>query len=118
MATHEWIETRDGVYVAQGGVTFGADPFEVWGFKTLNHETGHTFCLQDYYHIGATNLPTEYYVGGWSAMGLIGGVAPDFFAWDKWRLGWLSDSNFDCVSTRGTSEQVLSDYVGTCGGQM
>lgn len=40
-------------------------------------------------------------------MGLIRGVAPDYFAWDKWRLGWISDDNVDCVSIHGNSEHIL-----------
>ncbi|KAH7014813.1 hypothetical protein EDB80DRAFT_831543 [Ilyonectria destructans] len=108
------VNTREGVYVARKTITFGTDPFDTWGFKTLNHETGHAMCLPDYYPYAA-GLTTEHYVGGWSAMGLIGGPAPDFFAWDKWRLGWLSDENIDCVLEHGTSEHILTPLEVTGG---
>ncbi|KAF7556303.1 hypothetical protein G7Z17_g1506 [Cylindrodendrum hubeiense] len=107
MAYDGRANTREGTYVARKTVTFGVDPFETWGFKALNHETGHTMCLPDYYPYAA-GLDTRYYVGGWSAMGDISGPGPDFFAWDKWRLGWLSDDNVECVAKHGTSEHVLT----------
>ncbi|KAI5455630.1 hypothetical protein BGZ63DRAFT_475998 [Mariannaea sp. PMI_226] len=107
MAFQGRVYTQNGAYVARKAVTFGADPFQTWGFKALNHETGHTMCLPDYYPY-APGLDTGYYVGGWSAMGFIAGPAPDFFAWDKWRLGWLSDDNIECVTVRGISEHILT----------
>lgn len=82
--------------VARKAVTFGFDAYETWGFKTLNHETGHTMCLADYYPFEA-GRDNGYYVGGWSLMGVISGAAPDWFAWDKWRLGWLPDAAVECV---------------------
>ncbi|KAG5785760.1 hypothetical protein H9Q73_000615 [Fusarium xylarioides] len=88
-------------------VTFGADPYISWGYKAVNHETGHSICLPDYYP-NTPDLPTGYYTGGWSIMGNVGGVAPDFFAWDKWRLGWLADKAIDCVRERGTTKHTLT----------
>ncbi|KAF5556474.1 hypothetical protein FPHYL_7975 [Fusarium phyllophilum] len=41
-------------------------------------------------------------------MGNVGGVAPDFFAWDKWRLGWLADKAIDCVLERGTTKHTFT----------
>ncbi|KAK8852120.1 M6 metalloprotease [Apiospora arundinis] len=89
--------------VARKAVTFGLDAYETWGFKVLNHETGHTMCLPDYYPFEA-GKSTGFYVGGWSLMGVIDGLAPDWFAWDKWRLGWLPDSAVECLDMgNGTS---------------
>lgn len=102
-------------FVAMRTVTFGADPFLYWGYSALNHETGHAFGLPDYYPYGDGS--TGMYVGGWSAMGDIGGVAPDFFAWDKWRMGWMADDAVDCVLDAGTSEHVLSPLEGNTGTQ-
>ncbi|KAK6859544.1 hypothetical protein PG995_003180 [Apiospora arundinis] len=86
--------------VARKAVTFGLDAYETWGFKVLNHETGHTMCLPDYYPFEA-GKSTGFYVGGWSLMGVIDGLAPDWFAWDKWRLGWLPDSAVEWDAGRG-----------------
>ncbi|KAF5697576.1 hypothetical protein FGLOB1_12678 [Fusarium globosum] len=101
--------TRQGDYVARKTVTVGTDAFTGWGtksWKVLAHETGHTMCLADLYPF--EDLDLGYYVGGWSAMGDLSGIAPDFFAWDKWRLGWINDKSVDCVSDRGTTQHTLS----------
>ncbi|KAF5680255.1 hypothetical protein FDENT_8458 [Fusarium denticulatum] len=101
------VSTRNGKLVSRRAVTFGADPYISWGYKAVNHETGHSMCLPDYYP-NTPDLPTGYYTGGWSIMGNVGGVAPDFFAWDKWRLGWLADETIDCVLERGTTKHTLT----------
>ncbi|EWZ27958.1 hypothetical protein FOZG_18344 [Fusarium oxysporum Fo47] len=101
--------TRQDDYVAKKTVTIGSDAFTSRGSKSwivLAHETGHTMCLADYYPF--EDLDLGYYVGGWSAMGDVSGIAPDFFAWDKWRMGWLKDESVDCVAERGTTEHTLS----------
>ena len=101
--------TRQGVYVARKTVTVATDVFTSWGsagFIALAHETGHTMCLPDYYPF-TSGLNLGDYVGGWSAMGDVSGVGPDFFAWDKWRIGWVSDEAVDCIVEQGTSEHVL-----------
>ncbi|KAK7221796.1 hypothetical protein V2G26_009799 [Clonostachys chloroleuca] len=98
--------TREGVYVAKRAITFGTDLFNSWGYQTLNHESGHAMCLPDYYPY-ADGSDTREYVGGWSAMGFLGGPGVDFFAWDKWRLGWIKDENVDCVSAKGTTQHTL-----------
>ncbi|RKK21464.1 hypothetical protein BFJ66_g17567 [Fusarium oxysporum f. sp. cepae] len=45
---------------------------------------------------------------GWSLMGNVGGIAPDYFAWDKWRLGWLLDEDIDCILEHGTTRHTLT----------
>ncbi|KAK1722598.1 hypothetical protein CaCOL14_003196 [Colletotrichum acutatum] len=87
--------TKDVNYIARKAVTMGIDTFDWWGYKAVNHETGHTFCLPDLYPI-----PTGYtgmYAGNWDMMANVGASSPDYFAWDKWRLGWLSDGQIECV---------------------
>lgn len=39
----------------------------------------------------------DTYVGDWDLMGSQFGLAPDPFAWHKWKLGWISDNQVDCV---------------------
>jgi M6 family metalloprotease-like protein len=94
-------------------VTFGQDMWN-WGFKVLNHESGHTFSLPDLYSFasGGSGHP---FVGGWDLMGLISGPAPDYFAWHKWKFGWLDDAQLVCFSTPGTS-QVTVTPLSTTGG--
>ena len=93
------VRTSAGAYVARKATTFGLDVFRTWGAKALNHETGHAMCLPDLYPLpsGATGL----YVGGWDMMGFINGPGPDYFAWSKWRLGWLNDAQVACVVAGG-----------------
>lgn len=101
------ITTRNGKFVSKRAVTFGSDPYTAWGYKAVNHETGHAMGLPDYYP-STPDLPTGHYTGGWSIMGYVGGVAPDFFAWDKWRLGWLKDNAINCITKKGTTQHTLT----------
>jgi len=100
------VRTRAGVAVARKSVTLGLDAYRTWKSKVINHETGHTMCLPDLYPLpsGATGL----YVGGWDMMGYINGPSPDYFAWSKWRLGWLDDTNVACVSSSGSSVHTIA----------
>lgn len=91
-------------------VTFGQDMWS-WGFKVLNHETGHTFSLPDLYSFAGGHP----FVGGWDLMGLISGPAPDFLAWHKWKLGWLDDNQLTCLATPGSTQVTLTP-LGVPGG--
>ena len=99
------VRTRGGTYVAKSCVTFGTDAYEAWQYKVLNHETGHTMCLPDLY---PENGRTGLWVGGWDMMGYINGPSPDYFAWNKWRLGWIHDSQVDCITDTGSTTHVIS----------
>jgi M6 family metalloprotease-like protein len=88
------VTTRSGAFVAPKAVTVGYDAYTKWGYKLINHETGHVMCLADLYPAtGAVGL----YVGDFNIMGNINAGSPDYFAWDKWRLGWLSDDQVECI---------------------
>jgi M6 family metalloprotease-like protein len=91
-------------------VTFGQDMWR-WGFKVLNHESGHTFSLPDLYAFAGGHP----FVGGWDLMGLISGPAPDYLAWHKWKLGWLDEAQLRCIPAPGTDRVTLSP-LGTTGG--
>ncbi|MEV5969780.1 M6 family metalloprotease domain-containing protein [Streptomyces sp. NPDC051921] len=75
--------------------------------NVLAHETGHVFDLPDLYH-----RPTDgkgdwdTHVGDWDVMGSQFGLAPDLFAWHKWKLGWLDRTQVACV--RGPGTHVIS----------
>ncbi|MDR3035850.1 MAG: M6 family metalloprotease domain-containing protein [Kitasatospora sp.] len=76
--------------------------------NVLAHETGHVFDLPDLYHRpndGKGDWDT--YVGDWDLMGSQFGLAPELFAWHKWRLGWIRDRQVDCIRKSGTSGHVL-----------
>ncbi|EOO00233.1 putative m6 family metalloprotease domain-containing protein [Phaeoacremonium minimum UCRPA7] len=100
------VTTRSGTPVAKKAVTFGLDAYVTWHYKVLNHETGHTMCLPDLYPLPSG--PTGLYIGGWDMQGYINGPSPDYFAWNKWRLGWLSDDQIDCLTTPGSTTHTIS----------
>ncbi|MFJ5529241.1 M6 family metalloprotease domain-containing protein [Streptomyces sp. NPDC093261] len=74
----------------------------------LAHETGHVFDLPDLYHRPADGKGDwDTYVGDWDLMGSQFGLAPDLFAWHKWKLGWLDDRQVVCVRGRGSKRLTL-----------
>lgn len=82
----------------------------------LAHETGHVFDLPDLYHRPSDGKGDwDTYVGDWDLMGSQFGLAPDLFAWHKWKLGWLDPRQVTCVrgpgSTRLTLEPLASGPV-------
>lgn len=78
--------------------------------NVLAHETGHVFDLPDLYYRppAGSNADWDTHVGDWDLMGSQFGLAPDPFAWHKWKLGWLGATQVDCVSRTGTSYHDLS----------
>ncbi|MFN8411572.1 MAG: M6 family metalloprotease domain-containing protein [Anaerolineales bacterium] len=92
--------TADGKTFSNG-VTSGAD-LNNWGYLWLNHESGHTLGLPDLY---AYQYDTSNYddlhrfVGGFGLMGFISGKAPEYFAFERWQLGWLDDAQIVCQLT-------------------
>lgn len=74
----------------------------------LAHETGHAFDLPDLYRRPADGKGDwDTLVGDWDLMGSQFGLAPDLFAWHKWKLGWLKPSQVVCVSDRGPTRLTL-----------
>ncbi|KAK8123974.1 M6 metalloprotease [Apiospora kogelbergensis] len=113
----------EGETVARRAVTFGTNVYRdqglsdgggLKGWKMLVHETSHTLGLPDYYPLELTRLEGEF-VGGFSIMGAIGEVAPDMFAFDKWRLGWMDDSAMQCITEKGSSTHVLQPLAADSG---
>lgn len=99
------VTAGDGTVIGNT-VTYGQDMYIRWGFKTVNHETGHTMGLPDLYPY--TNGTTTQWVGGFDMMGLISGQSPDYFAYLKWQLGWIKDNQVDCVTKSGTTRHRIS----------
>jgi len=89
--------TTDGK-VFSNGVTSGAD-MPGWGYLWLNHETGHIMGLPDLYsyQFDPVNYDDQHrFAGGFGLMGYIDGLAPEFFAFERWQMGWLDDSQIVC----------------------
>lgn len=90
--------TADGRRV-KWAVTFGQDMWH-WGFKVADHETSHTFGLPDLYAFTGTDY--HRFVGGWDLMGDIAGAAPQHVGWERWKLGWIDDSQVACLPSAGS----------------
>ncbi|MGW0989355.1 M6 family metalloprotease domain-containing protein [Streptomyces sp. NPDC002486] len=74
----------------------------------LAHETGHVFDLPDLYHRPADGKGDwDTHVGDWDLMGSQFGLAPDLFAWHKWKLGWLDARQVRCVQDAGPARLTL-----------
>jgi M6 family metalloprotease-like protein len=78
--------------------------------NVLAHETGHVFDLPDLYYRppAGSNADWDTHVGDWDLMGSQFGLAPEPFAWHKWKLGWLDQSQVGCVSRTGITYHDLS----------
>ncbi|MFF5967249.1 M6 family metalloprotease domain-containing protein [Streptomyces collinus] len=74
----------------------------------LAHETGHVFDLPDLYHRPVDGKGDwDTHVGDWDLMGSQFGLAPDLFAWHKWKLGWLDTRQVRCVQDAGPARLTL-----------
>ncbi|MFF7866033.1 M6 family metalloprotease domain-containing protein [Streptomyces qaidamensis] len=74
----------------------------------LAHETGHVFDLPDLYHRPVDGKGDwDTHVGDWDLMGSQFGLAPDLFAWHKWKLGWLDPRQVRCVQDAGPARLTL-----------
>ena len=87
--------TADGNTIANA-VTSGYD-LNNWGFRWLNHESGHSLGLVDLYAYESSGI--HRFVGDFSMMGFIAGDAPEFLAYERWLLGWLDDTQIYCQQT-------------------
>jgi M6 family metalloprotease-like protein len=86
------------------GTNSGRD-LNYWGGTWLNHEVGHLLSLPDLYDYVS---PSGFrHTGEWSLMGLINGRGPEWTAFERWQLGWLSDSQVHCAGS-GTTELTVS----------
>jgi len=100
-----WDLQADGNRL-NNGTTIGTD----WSTKRdylLAHELLHTMGLVDLYKY-ETTLPdqsdVQEFVGAYSLMSSYDAPTPDIFAWERWVLGWLKDSQSACL---GTGTHVL-----------
>lgn len=89
--------------VFENGATSGAD-FPGWGSRWANHELGHTMGLVDLYAFDVNASAPEFrFTGDWSLMGNIAGAGNEYFAWERWLLGWIPDDAAACAGAGTTS---------------
>ncbi len=74
-----------------------------WQRGNFVHEANHLYGLPDLYDV--EHGASVQYAGGWDTMSMAG--ISDLLGWHKWKLGWLSRRQVDCVYTPGTSSHWL-----------
>ena len=107
----EYWGIRAGSKLWMNGTSSAFD-LNYWGYQWMNHEIGHTMGLPDLY---AYNGSAHRFAGGWSLMGYITGHGPEYFAWERWILNWLDDTQVVCLSS-GSITATLN-AVPVVGGQ-
>jgi len=110
--------TLDGKYIANGATS--SHDLNYWKSIWLNHEITHTMGLVDVYAATQSNPANRYdnfrYTGEFSYMGFSSfeGNAPSLFAFERWNLGWIDDSQIKCLKDTNSTE--LISPVQTAGG--
>ncbi len=110
--------TLDGKYISNGATS--AYDLNNWKSIWLNHEISHSMGLVDLYAYTQGDATNRYdghrYVGEFSYMGLssYSSNAPSLLAFERWNLGWLDDSQIECV--KGTSVTKLITPIQSAGG--
>lgn len=90
-------------------VTSGND-LSTHEYLWLNHEVTHTLGLVDLYSYSPASSSFSDlvpYTGGFSLMGVSSVsamFAPSMLAWERWVLGWVDDSQVQCVNPRKDGE--------------
>lgn len=107
------IGTRDGTQLKN--VSF------IWSrqtgpsaFRVLNHENAHSFGLPDLYF--TDGRAASHPVGHWDPMDVDWGPNNDFLGWHKWKFGWLSRDQVDCVNRPGSVTEHRLVPLATRGG--
>jgi len=110
------LRTREGT-VANGSLAAA----DVWGpagygWRILPHELGHAMGLADLYDgYGKGRHGLHGYVGMWDLMGNPASPTPEYNAWNRWLLGWLSSRQIICSTARTPITAELT-AVGVRGG--
>lgn len=104
-----------GTSIANGAF-FGSNTASAYP-KTLVHETSHTFGLVDDWNVNydTSNLSDAFrFTGNFSIMGTLFGTAPHYLAWESWLMGWLDDTQINCLApvTQSLTLQALETSGG------
>ncbi|KAJ3548583.1 hypothetical protein NM208_g944 [Fusarium decemcellulare] len=106
------VHDSNNNWIARRAVTLGPDDQSIWSL-TLSHETGHCLCLPDMYPLAGGD-PASW-AGNWDLMATLQGPTQNFFAWNKWRLGWITDDQVECVTETGSTTHKLTALEKTGG---
>jgi M6 family metalloprotease-like protein len=105
---NEQAPVADGVPLANTSFVYsrqddGSGSYAETGYRVLPHENGHVFGLPDLYTADGGGA-----VGHWDIMSEDWGTNNDLLGWHKWKLGWLDNSQVNCVAAPGTTEYALT----------
>jgi M6 family metalloprotease-like protein len=95
--------TLDGKYISNGATS--AYDLNNWKSIWLNHEISHSMGLVDLYAFTTSDRSNRYdglrYTGEFSYMGLSSyqSNSPSLLAFERWNLGWIEDSQVECVKS-------------------
>jgi M6 family metalloprotease-like protein len=110
--------TLDGKYISNGATS--AYDLNNWKAIWLNHEISHSMGLVDLYASTPSNPANRSdglrYTGEFSYMGLSSyqSNAPSLLAFERWNLGWIEDSQIECM--KGSTTTKLISPVQASGG--
>lgn len=110
------LSTREGM-IANGSLAAA----DVWGpagygWRILPHELGHAMGLADLYDgPGTSKYGLHGYVGMWDLMGNPASPTPEYNAWNRWLLGWITDRQIVCTTAKKPVTAKLT-AVGIRGG--
>src|SRR6266540_4049223 len=92
----------DGTELRYGATFFEDTKLDArYAANVLIHETGHILGLPDLYDVpGAGWWRLFRFAGGWDMMSW-NDPGFHFFAWEKWKLGWLEPSQVACLDGPG-----------------
>lgn len=100
-----------------------AHDLNTWGSIWLNHEVTHNLGLVDLYAYDKDDESNSYdllrYTGEYSYMGFnsFTANAPGLTAWERWLLGWVTDSQMTCANPYRDGEVVAKlTPISTLGG--
>ena len=112
------IPTDEGLGVFSTVITGG----EWWRVDSdpmaMAHELGHVLGLQDLYYGDSDDTfeDAHRFVGDFDLMGtgVSASPAPGIFGWNRWRMGWIDDTQVLCVApTEGTEVNISALHAGS-----
>ena len=75
-------------------------------YAWLVHETGHLMGLLHPYNVAGVRSKGHFAIPAWDLMGNAITFAPEFLAWNKYLLGWLDQSQINCLEASKPSETI------------